>query len=264
MEHGNTEMDHVLAYIQQHLYEPLTLEDLARQAAYSPYHFTRLFKKIIGVPPQYYVSAMRLQKSKELLLQTGLSVRDISLEVGQQSLGTFTTRFTERVGVTPAQFRNSPLLTDNHKNSLRQLNNWSDRATIVQRSVDSYSTLEGRVFADQPFDGVVFIGLFAKPIPEGIPLYGTLLPKLGYFRFTDVKPGIYYILATSMAWDMQAIDVLLPHHTLRTRSKSPVIVGGREPVPFQQVQLYPPRIDDTPILISLPVLMKSFLHRVST
>ncbi|GIQ68121.1 AraC family transcriptional regulator [Xylanibacillus composti] len=262
MEHGFPEIDHVLAYIQQHLYDPLTLNDLAKQAAYSPYHFTRLFKKRIGVSPQYYVSVLRLQRAKELLLHTGLSVRDISLEVGQQSLGTFTTRFTERVGVTPAQFRNSPMLAEDHKYTLRHLNNWEQYEMKAGRPVSPH-TIEGNVHADQPFEGVVFIGLFAKPIPERIPLYGTLLFNPGSFRFTNVRPGIYYIMATSMAWDMQAIDVLLPHNTLRTRSRTPVIVGGSEPVPFQHVQLYPPRIDDPPILISLPLLMNRFLQRVS-
>lgn len=263
MEQGHTEMNHVLAYIQQHLYEPLTLNDLARQVAYSPYHFNRLFKKAIGVPPQYYVSAMRLQKAKELLVHTGLSVRDISLEVGLQSLGTFTTRFTARVGVSPSQFRHSSVLAEDDKLTLRQLNNWHNDGTILQPGASSHTVVEGKVSAEQPFEGVVFIGLFAKPIPEGIPLYGTLLPRFGTFCFADVKPGIYYIMATAMAWDMGAIDVLLPHDTLRTRSRTPVVVGGAEPVPMQSVKLYPPRIDDPPILISLPVLMKRFLQRIA-
>jgi hypothetical protein len=62
---------------------------------------------------------------------------------------------------------------------------------------------------------------------------------------------------------MQAMDFLLPHTTLRTRSKEPVIVKPYTPVPHQQVMLYPPSADDPPILISLPALMNNFLNRVS-
>ncbi|WP_425517545.1 helix-turn-helix domain-containing protein [Paenibacillus agaridevorans] len=98
MERKYLEIDKVIEYIKQHIYEPISLTELARYAAYSPYHFIRIFKERMGVPPQYYVSTLRLQHAKDLLIHTNLSVRDISLEVGQSSLGTFTTRFTNEWG----------------------------------------------------------------------------------------------------------------------------------------------------------------------
>lgn len=253
-----SEIDGVIAYIHQHIDEPLTLSRLAGYAAYSPYHFTRVFKERIGLSPLYYVSALRLQKAKDLLLRTNLSVRDIGLEIGQQSLGTFTSRFTERVGMTPSQFRNSTLQADNHLRTLLQLNDWRTSQPILNQHV----RIEGTVQATAPFDGFILIGLFAKPIPEGVPLYGTLLSSLGDFCFTGVKPGTYYLMATSVSWGMRAMDVLLPHTTLRTRSKEPIVVKPYSSVPHQQVTLHLPRLDDPPILISLPVLMNNFLNRV--
>jgi hypothetical protein len=107
------------------------------------------------------------------------------------------------------------------------------------------------------------IGLFSKPIPEGLPLYGTLVSSSsGNFSFTDVKPGTYYLMATSVSWGMQAIDFLLPHTTLRTRSKEPIIVEPFSYIPHMQVMLHLPHPDDPPILISLPLLMNRFLNRV--
>jgi AraC family transcriptional regulator len=253
-----SEIDEVIAYIHQHLHDPLPLSRLADYVAYSPYHFTRIFKERIGLSPQYYISSLRLQKAKDLLLRTNLSIRDIGLEIGQQSLGTFTTRFTERVGVTPSDFRNSPNQADNHFRSLQQLKHWSD----LLPSSNRFARIEGTVHAEVPFEGVILIGLFAKPIPEGFPLHGTLLSSLGYFCFTDVKPGTYYLMATSVSWRMQALDFLLPHTTLRTRSKEPIIVESDSAVPYQRVTLHPPRLDDPPILISLPLLMDNFLNRV--
>ncbi|MBD0382192.1 helix-turn-helix domain-containing protein [Paenibacillus sedimenti] len=254
----HSEIDEVIAYIHRHIYEPLPLSQLASYVAYSPYHFTRIFKERIGLPPLYYVSSLRLQKAKDLLLRTNLSIRDIGLEIGQQSLGTFTTRFTERVGVTPSEFRSSALQADNHLRSLQKLNDWRTTDLVL----NPYSRIEGIVQAETPFEGIILIGLFAKPIPEGLPLYGTLLGSLGEFCFTDVKPGTYYLMATSVSWGMQAMDVLLPQATLRTRSKEPIIVGPYSSVPHQKVTLYPPRLDDPPILISLPLLMNNFLDRV--
>ncbi|PYI55966.1 AraC family transcriptional regulator [Paenibacillus flagellatus] len=254
-----SEIDEAIAFIHQNIHEPITLSKLASHVAYSQYHFARIFKEKIGLSPQYYVSSLRLQKAKDLLLRTNLSIRDIGLEIGQQSLGTFTTRFTERVGVTPSDFRNSAKKADNLFRALQSLDDWSD----MRPNVPQHGTVEGTVRAEVPFDGVVLIGLFPKPIPEGLPLYGTLLSSLGEFRFTNVKPGVYYLMATSVAWGMKALDFLLPHATLRTRSREPIVVGARAPVPYQIVTLHPPRQDDPPILISLPLLMNNFINRVS-
>jgi AraC family transcriptional regulator len=254
-----SEIDGVIAYIHQRIYEPLLLSRLAGYAGYSPYHFTRIFKERIGLSPLYYVSSLRLQRAKELLLHTNLSIRDIGLEIGQQSLGTFTTRFTERVGETPSHFRNSMMQADNHLRSLQKLNNWH----ISHPTSNQHARIEGTIHAAVPFEGVILIGLFAKPIPEGLPLYGTLISSLGDFCFTGVKPGTYYLMATSVSWGMQATDFMLPYTTLRTRSKEPIIVGPYSFVPHQQVMLYAARLDDPPILISLPLLMNNFLNKVT-
>ncbi|WP_257350929.1 helix-turn-helix domain-containing protein [Pseudalkalibacillus decolorationis] len=254
-----SEIDEVIEYIHQHIYDPLPLSRLASHVAYSPYHFARIFKERIGLSPLYYVSSLRLQKAKDLLLRTNMSIRDIGLEIGQQSLGTFTTRFTERVGVTPSHFRNSTLQADNLFRSLQNLNHWSESYLTANQ----YARIEGTVQATIPFEGVILIGLFVKPIPEGLPLYGTLLSSLGDFCFTDVKPGTYYLMATSVPWGTQAKDILLPQATLRTRSKEPIIVEPYSSIPHQQITLHPPRLDDPPILISLPLLMNNFLERVA-
>ncbi|MFC4601296.1 helix-turn-helix transcriptional regulator [Cohnella hongkongensis] len=253
------EIDEAIAYIHSHLDEPLLLSRLAGHIGYSPFHFNRLFKMRIGVPPLYYVSAIRLQKAKELLLQTNLSVRDVGLEIGQLSLGTFTTRFTEKVGMTPSQFRSSPTLADDRLRALRQLNQWRD----VRRIEPGRSSIAGRVVPLVPFEGVVLIGLFAKPIPEGVPEHGTLTSGSMEFVLHNVKPGIYYLMATSVAWNAKAMEILLPHTTLRTRSREPIVVEAGRPVPEQIVTLHPPLPDDPPILISLPLLMDRFLNRNS-
>lgn len=254
----SAEIDGAIAFIRRHLDEPLSLDHLARHVAYSPYHFARLFKERMGLSPIYYVSALRLQRAKELLLQTSLPIREIGLEIGQQSLGTFTTRFTQRVGMTPSLFRQAPQQASDHLHALRLLTDWRE----PRLQVDQGATVAGRVRATEPFAGVTLLGLFAKPIPEGVPLYGTLLAEPGEFRLTGVRPGTYYLMATCVAWQLNAVDVLLPYTTLRTRSREPLIVRPDEAVPQQEVLLHPPRLDDPPILVSLPLLMQRFLGRV--
>lgn len=117
--------------------------------------------------------------------------------------------------------------------------------------------------AEVPFNGVILIGLFQKSIPEGLPLYGTVLSSLGDYMFTDVRPGRYYLMATAVSWETEATDILLPHTTLRARSIKPVIVQDRIPVPQQDLTLHRPKLDDPPILISLPLLMSNFMKSMN-
>lgn len=253
------EINEVITYIHQHLDEPLPLDRLARYAAYSPYHFARIFKDEVGLPPHYYISSIRLQKAKELLLQTNFSIREIGMEVGQQSLGTFTTRFKEKVGVSPAQFRHSIEQVPFHIHSLQQLTNWERDHLPIHVT----NGVHGLIDTPLSFQGIILVGLFLKPIPEGLPRYGTLLSSSGAFTFYNVHPGTYYVMATAVSWEMAATDILLPHSTLRAMSAQPVIVKpGNLSTPAQQLTLREPQLDDPPILISLPLLMQTFLNRV--
>lgn len=253
----NIEINEVINYIQTHLYDHITLDKLASYLSYSPYHFSRVFKEETGLPPLYFVSSMRLQRAKELLLNTNLSVRDIGLEIGQQSLGTFTTRFSKSVGVTPAHFRNSQVEAENLLSTLQRL---EGKAQFHQRA-DSPLTVKGTVSTNEEFDGVILVGLFTKPIPEGLPLYGTLLFSLGDFQFHNVKPGLYYLFSTSVPWGMNAHSFLIPHKTLRYKPTGPILVNGNEQLPHQDLLLRSAQLDDPPILVSIPRLMKNFLQR---
>jgi len=254
----NIEINEAINYIQTHLYDHITLDKLASYVSYSPYHFSRVFKEETGLPPLYFVSSMRLQRAKELLLNTNLSVRDIGLEIGQQSLGTFTTKFTKSVGVTPAYFRNTQ---EEAKNLLNTLELLDEKAKFHQRA-DSPLNVKGTVSAIEEFDGVILVGLFPKPIPEGLPLYGTLLFSLGDFQFHNVKPGLYYLFSTSVPWGMDAPSFLIPHKTLRYKPTGPLLIKENEQIPHQDLLLRSAQLDDPPILISIPKLMKNFLQRV--
>ncbi|KFU79163.1 AraC-type DNA-binding protein [Amycolatopsis lurida] len=86
-------------------FDPITLSDLAQEVFVSPFHFSRIFAKATGVTPGRYLTAIRLFEAKRLLLTTSLTVSDIVCSVGYSSVGTFTSRFTRAVGMTPTQYR---------------------------------------------------------------------------------------------------------------------------------------------------------------
>jgi AraC-like DNA-binding protein len=84
---------------------PLDVPEMARQALMSPSHFARKFRAAYGETPYSYLMTRRIERAQELLRQGELSVTDVCLAVGATSLGSFSTRFTEIVGMTPTAFR---------------------------------------------------------------------------------------------------------------------------------------------------------------
>jgi len=94
-------IEQVIQIMHAHLHEPLSLDDLASAACLRPFHFNRVFRRLIGIPPGEFLSALRLQAARQLLLATSLSVTEICFEVGYSSIGSFTSRFTYMVGLPP-------------------------------------------------------------------------------------------------------------------------------------------------------------------
>jgi len=84
---------------------PLDVEALARDAHMSPGHFSRLFRAAYGESPYSYLMTRRIERAMALLRRGDLSVTEVCFEVGCSSLGTFSTRFTELVGMPPSAYR---------------------------------------------------------------------------------------------------------------------------------------------------------------
>ena len=84
---------------------PLNLEALSREACFSRFHFIRLFKRVFNKTPHQYLTEKRIERAKELLAQSRLSVTDVCLEVGFQSLGSFSALFHKHVGTSPIIYR---------------------------------------------------------------------------------------------------------------------------------------------------------------
>jgi AraC-like DNA-binding protein len=85
--------------------QPLDVEALARGVHLSAGHLSREFKRAYGEPPYSYLMTRRIERAMALLRRGDLSVTEVCFEVGCSSLGTFSTRFTELVGVPPSVYR---------------------------------------------------------------------------------------------------------------------------------------------------------------
>ncbi len=84
---------------------PLDVEAIASGVHMSAGHFSRRFRSAYGETPYSYLMTRRIERAMALLRRGDLSVSEVSLEVGCSSLGSFTTRFTELVGMSPGAYR---------------------------------------------------------------------------------------------------------------------------------------------------------------
>lgn len=96
-------------YIEEHLAQDISLDQLAALSGLTRFHFSRSFKATFGSPPYQYVIMRRLEKAKELLARTGMEIDSVATTVGFHSLAQFKRAFQANTGITPRQFRRKAL-----------------------------------------------------------------------------------------------------------------------------------------------------------
>ncbi|TAK69711.1 MAG: AraC family transcriptional regulator [Actinomycetota bacterium] len=94
--------------IDREFAQPLNVEDLARGAHLSAGYLSREFRRVYGESPYSYLMTRRIERAMTLLRRGDQTVTEICFAVGFSSLGTFSTRFCELVGVSPSAYRQDP------------------------------------------------------------------------------------------------------------------------------------------------------------
>jgi len=223
----------------------LTVDDLARAAMFSKFHFTRIFQRVTGVTPRRFLSALRLQQAKLLLTSTSFNVADISVRVGYSSVGTFSSRFTRSVGMSPTVYRR-----------LGGVNREVAVDDSDDRVAPANGVVTGVVTTDVPGRlGDVYLGLFPGRIPEGRPAAWCVHRGPGPFLLSKVPPGDWYLLAQGIVHDDRAAA-----NREGATGEPRTVVGCRGPIEVRQhtvlnamdLKLRPRRVLDPPVLMALP------------
>ncbi len=243
-------VERVILAMRERMSEELTLEEMADIAFLSPYHFNRIFRRLTGIPPSQFLSALRLEAAKRLLLTTDRRVTDICFEVGYNSLGTFTTRFTQLVGLPPGQLRLlSKAFTPHKAQELLVMLNQSPPDADVP-------AITGEIEAGSAVTGLLFLGLFETPIPQGRPVSCALLAQPGPYRIRIPADGRYFIFAAGLARVERPLDYLMCGGSIRgVASAGPLIVRDGTVTGDTLLSLRPPDLLDPPLLVTLPLLI---------
>ena len=95
-----------MQYIEEHLTDPIRLEDVARAASFSPFHFHRIFKSVLGETLNELIVRLRLERAANKLAQNArLSITEVALECGFSSSATFARSFKKHFGLSASEWR---------------------------------------------------------------------------------------------------------------------------------------------------------------
>jgi AraC-like DNA-binding protein len=239
--------------MRDNLSESVTIDDMARAAMFSKFHFTRIFQRATGVSPGRFLSAIRLQRAKQLLVSTSLNVADISIQVGYNSVGTFSSRFTRSVGLSPTTYR--------------RMGGFSTQivAGAAAAVPAMNSTVRGNVWPSARNDpGLIFVGLFPGRMPEGRPVSCTILDRPGPYLLDQVPEGTWYLLSHSVPATNLLATAAEPFGDdprLSVGSLGPILVRRESAVRCPDLRLRPIRTLDPPVLLALLDVRKAALQR---
>lgn len=227
-------VERAIELMQTNLGDRLTIDDLAHAAMFSKFHFSRLFQRTTGVSPARFLSAMRIEEAKRLLLTTSSTVADIAHCVGYNSVGTFSSRFRNSVGVSPITYRQLGGVVSGIA---------AGRHTV---SPGRSTELRGRVHGKLPGPhGGVFVGAFPTRVPEGAPARFAILPELGPFQLPELPVGTWYVIAYAVSSTLDAELRYVACH-------GPFAVQAGPLAHLVDLQLRPVRVTDPPVLLALP------------
>ncbi|TCO47429.1 helix-turn-helix domain-containing protein [Actinocrispum wychmicini] len=233
-------VERAIGYMRANLGEQITIDDLARAAMFSKFYFTRLFQRVTGMSPGRFLSAVRIQRAKDLLLATSMTVTEVSYRVGYNSMGTFSSRFRESVGVSPTAYRQqSGVLVD-----------LPGEVGVGQVDLRA-ATVRGRIltaWAGQV--GSVFVGLFPSRLPHGEPIRWTVRPQPGLFLLDNVPPGRCYLVADALATGPGGSARYLAEPDSYVAAQGPIVVRRDTDIRLADLWLRPSTVFDPPLLLA--------------
>lgn len=231
----------VVALARERCAEGLTVADLADAAGYSPYHFTRLFARSIRMSPGQYLTALRIDAAKRLLLSCDDAVIDVATAVGFDSLSSFSRRFSATVGVPPARLRRlAHEVADAPLRPFRLGDQRHPRVRVRMHVPD----------AVRPAPQVqIWAGWFPQPAPIGMPSSGVLLDAADEVEL-PLHPGNPWLLANVLPAHADPGEQIAP--------AEPIVAVHPRPVtaPCTITLYFSPANSTVPILTALPGLRR--------
>lgn len=248
-------VERVVNVIRNRYAERLYVPELAADEYFSPFHFTRIFRRDTGVTPGQYLTGVRMFEAKRLLLNTSFSVAEVACRVGYPGVGTFTTRFTKLVGLPPGHYRRLPqggmfsIADEVHQLPNPDLLPAAGRS-LPPRANGCGGTIVGSVHVG--FAGQVarlLVAVFDDPIPQGPPTAWALVPGVdtARWRLDGLPTGHRVVMAIAEVRPVEGVG----RPAIVVCTGVPVRVDAGTIAAQVVLQLRRPHRTDPPIMVPL-------------
>ncbi len=247
----------ILVYMQESVTQDITVEETANRFGYSKYHFSREFKRLTGFSAADYMSSLKVELAKQALLRNEQSVTNSGFDAGYSSVGTFSTTFTKKTGLSPREYKQqvealysvakkceeTPTTVVGHKHPLASE---TSRCFISVHYPEGYQA------------GITFVGLFKSPIPNHRPVAGVALTKKNTHLFEHIPNGTFYLLACFIERTFNPLRYFVLDDCLRGRVQRRI----HFPQDHDQTFYIPLRValpEDPPIVVNVLKLLADSL-----
>jgi AraC-like DNA-binding protein len=242
----------VIAYMQSHIGEPLSLGRLSDVAGFSPWHLDRIFARETGLATMRYLTLLRIEAAKNAALGSDRRIIEIAYDVGFNSLGSFGKRFTHLVGMSPRDLRKAADRFD--------IGRWKaslDEVCGRRAGSGDGLAIDGAVFGHTPtspaFDGWALVSAASGGHLLSKPTACTIAHVPGPFVLGPLPPGRYTVHAIGFPREIDAVDALAQRSIPRDRVLD-VEVTAHTPATPIVLMLRAPRVGDAPIVPPFAVL----------
>ena len=251
----------VASYIRNNISNELTVEQVAKHFNYSLSHFSREFKKATGFSLSEFISALKIEFSIKTLGESSTVLR-AQLKSNFLSSGTFSNRFKNLTGLSPKQFQKKMnFLFDGLKKHEQKDEEGSINYPPLKFKLFSEKKCTVHIEAPDGFMGIIFVGLFDKPLSTRLPIRGRALIRSRSCSFDDdIEPGKYFLLVCAIERQINPIKYFILDDCLRHVKPDPIEFPLKESVEFS-LSLRKIIPEDPPITINLPKLLKEGLEK---
>ncbi|MFZ3560651.1 helix-turn-helix transcriptional regulator [Streptomyces sp. BH055] len=235
-------MEDAIEYMRERYGDPLSIAQIAARVMVSRFYFTRMFKDETGTSPGKFLAAIRIHEARRLIETTSMSVTDVSIAVGYNSLGSFTNAFTAGVGVSPGRLR-------------RGL--WDGVPRPDRVPAGPGGTVAGTVGLPAGHGNAqVFVGAFDTPVMQHPCRAWSVIDvpagRPSCYSVRNVPEGQWYLLDVAVAAGA-GHDEALRTTLVAGPGRGPVEVTAAG-VTSAAVRLRRPLATDPPVLLALPGL----------
>ncbi|MCU9533243.1 helix-turn-helix domain-containing protein [Streptococcus sp. CSL10205-OR2] len=249
------QINEIITYIKEQYNTIDSIDALANHFGYSPFYFSRAFKKETGFSIKQFISSLKMEASINNLVIKNNSVLASHLKAGFLSATTFSKNFEKQTGVTPKQYQKSLKRLYAFMKDYEQIEKVSH--SHYEKPAKQELNSQCIVTLDYPSyykGGVSFIGLFKHPIPNHRPIVGKAVVGSQICVLDNIPPGNYYLLACSIEKNGRLSDYFVLNKALRCKIDDEIAFPKQNMAIFN-LNFREALPEDPPININLPKLL---------